>query len=162
MTSLLELADEAKEIHRILEDAMGEITPEIDERMTELADALIKKVDGYGRYLQHLDSQVEECKALKAQVDKRIKLLEATKVRLKERAAFIIGEGNSLDGTVYKLRVQKGSMRTDILDEKEIPAAFWKPQAPKLDKSELRTALQGGETVPGACLVRGAPFLVVT
>ncbi len=162
MTSLLELADEAKEIHRILEDGMGEITPELDERMTELADALIKKVDGYGRYLQHLDAQVDECKAIKAQVDKRIKLLEAAKVRLKERAAFIIGEGNTLDGTVYTLRVQEGKRRVEVTDPRLIPAAFFRIPEPEISKKAIAAVLQENEPVPGARLVRGAPFLVVS
>jgi hypothetical protein len=39
-----------------------------------------------------------------------------------------------------------------VLDEKQIPADFWEPQPPKLDKLKLSAALNAGAAVPGAVL----------
>ena len=39
-----------------------------------------------------------------------------------------------------------------ILDEKEIPASYWKPQPPKLDRQELALALRSGAAIAGAIL----------
>jgi len=48
-----------------------------------------------------------------------------------------------------------------IHDEHEIPAAYWKPQPPKLDRRGLITALTAGQSVPGAGLGNGGVTLAV-
>lgn len=48
-----------------------------------------------------------------------------------------------------------------ITDEHKIPAQFWKPQDPKLDKKALTEALRNGDTVPGAQLSNGGISLTV-
>jgi Siphovirus Gp157 len=42
-----------------------------------------------------------------------------------------------------------------ITSEQEIPPCCWKPQAPRLDRQGLLSALRAGETVPGAALGNG-------
>lgn len=37
-----------------------------------------------------------------------------------------------------------------VTDEAEIPARFWKPQPPTLDKAALNAAIKANETIPGA------------
>jgi hypothetical protein len=44
---------------------------------------------------------------------------------------------------------------TIVSDEALIPARFWKPSDPKLDRAALAEALKAGETVPGATLSNG-------
>ena len=39
-----------------------------------------------------------------------------------------------------------------VVDEDLVPEAFWKPQAPKLDRQGLIAALSAGRDVPGAIL----------
>jgi hypothetical protein len=48
-----------------------------------------------------------------------------------------------------------------ITDEAMIPAQFWKPQDPKLDKKALTDALKDGAEVPGATLSNGGITLSV-
>jgi Siphovirus Gp157 len=48
-----------------------------------------------------------------------------------------------------------------VTAESEIPAIFWKPQAPKLDRSTLIAALKAGEPVPGASLGNGGVTIAV-
>lgn len=48
-----------------------------------------------------------------------------------------------------------------ITDEAQIPAQFWKPQEPKLDKKAVTEALKGGATVPGAELSNGGITLSI-
>ena len=43
-----------------------------------------------------------------------------------------------------------------VSDEREIPALFWKPQPPKLDRRGLLTALTSGQAIPGAGLGNGS------
>ena len=42
-----------------------------------------------------------------------------------------------------------------------IPAKFWKPQDPKLDRAAVAEALKAGETVPGASLSNGGLSLSI-
>lgn len=48
-----------------------------------------------------------------------------------------------------------------ITDEAQIPAQFWKPQDPKLDKKALTEALKDGAEVPGATLSNGGITLSI-
>ena len=48
-----------------------------------------------------------------------------------------------------------------IEDEEGIPASYWKPQPPKLDRRGLLAALTAGQAVPGAHLGNGGVTLVV-
>ncbi len=43
-----------------------------------------------------------------------------------------------------------------LVDEKEIPEDFWKPQPAKLDRQGLIAALKAGRDVPGATLGNSA------
>ena len=45
--------------------------------------------------------------------------------------------------------------KAEIIDEAAIPAKFWKPQDPKLDRKAVLDALKAKETVPGATLSNG-------
>lgn len=48
-----------------------------------------------------------------------------------------------------------------IADEALIPAKFWKPSDPKLDRAALVDALKSGEQIPGASLSNGGVTLSV-
>lgn len=45
--------------------------------------------------------------------------------------------------------------KAEIIDEAAIPARFWKPQEPKLDRKAVLDALKAKEPVPGATLSNG-------
>jgi len=51
--------------------------------------------------------------------------------------------------------------KTIIADEALIPARFWKPSDPKLDRAAVSAALKAGEIVPGATLGNGGFTLSV-
>ena len=47
-----------------------------------------------------------------------------------------------------------------VVDEDLVPEAFWKPQAPKLDRQGLISALAAGRDIPGAIL--GNPPMTIS
>jgi hypothetical protein len=55
-------------------------------------------------------------------------------------------------GTISRKAVPPSAL---ILDEAAIPAEFWKPQDPKLDKKAVLDALKAKQDVPGAQLSNG-------
>jgi hypothetical protein len=48
-----------------------------------------------------------------------------------------------------------------IVDEAAIPADYWKPSDPKLDKKAVGEALKAGREVPGAMMSNGGETLQV-
>lgn len=48
-----------------------------------------------------------------------------------------------------------------LVDEREIPEGFWKPQPPKLDRQGLIAALKAGREIPGATLGNAAVTISV-
>jgi hypothetical protein len=60
-----------------------------------------------------------------------------------------------LEVDVATISLTKIHSRALVTEEADIPSEFWKPQAPKLDKTALNTALRDGRTVAGAVLDNG-------
>ena len=60
-----------------------------------------------------------------------------------------------LEVDVATISLTKIHSRALVTEEADIPSEFWKPQAPKLDKTALNAALKDGRTVAGAVLDNG-------
>jgi hypothetical protein len=52
----------------------------------------------------------------------------------------------------FTASLRQGAPTLDVLAEERIPAAYWKPQPPKLDRQGLLAALKSGEEIDGAVL----------
>lgn len=59
------------------------------------------------------------------------------------------------------LSVSNTQPQAEITDESLIPARFWEAQDPKLNKTDLASALRAGEQVPGATLGNGGVKLTL-
>lgn len=49
----------------------------------------------------------------------------------------------------------------DVVSEDKIPAAYWKPQPPRLDRQGLLAALKGGSLVDGVSIASPSPQLSI-
>jgi len=100
---------------------------------------------------------VDKLRERKDRIEKRIGMRRAAIL-----AAMTSGEIKSLEtpaGTITRKAVPPSVL---ILDEAAIPADFWKPQDPKLDKKAVADALKAGRNVPGAQMSNGGETLQVT
>ena len=52
----------------------------------------------------------------------------------------------------FTASLRNGSPTLEVVEETKIPAAYWKPQAPKLDRQGLLAALKAGTSIEGAVL----------
>lgn len=59
------------------------------------------------------------------------------------------------------LTISPTSAKAVVTDESLIPARFWEAQDPKLNKTDLASALRSGEQIPGAELGNGGIKLTV-
>ena len=53
----------------------------------------------------------------------------------------------------FTASVRAGAPTLNVITEDKIPAAYWKPQPPKLDKQSILSALKTGAAVEGASLL---------
>jgi len=99
-------------------------------------------------------------------IDKLVGRRDRIKKRIDMRraamlAAMTAGEIRKLEtpaGTLSRKAVPPSAL---ILNEAEIPADYWKPSDPKLDKRAVLEALKAGTPVPGAMLSNGGEALSV-
>jgi len=107
-----------------------------------LAAALRSRLGDMQERLARIEGRAEKKRALVASV------MERTDLRKLTEPDFTV----SLRPTPQPLV---------ITAEGEIPATYWKPQAPKLDRSALIASLKAGEQVPGASLGNGGVTIAV-
>lgn len=99
---------------------------------------------------------MDKLRARKDRIEKRIGMRRAAIL-----AAMQSGEIKTLDtpsGTITRKAVPPSVL---ILDEAAIPAEFWKPADPKLDKKAVADALKAGRDVLGAQMSNGGETIQV-
>lgn len=107
-----------------------------------LAAALGQRISDMQERLGRFEARAERKRALVTQVMERAELK-----KLQEP-----------DFTVSLRAVTPGVV---VSDEAQIPADYWKPQAPKLDRKGLLASLNAGQVVPGATLGNGGTTISV-
>lgn len=75
--------------------------------------------------------------------------------------AMMIAELVKVERPTATLFLSNRAPKVEIAEVADIPAEFWKPGEPRLDKKALAAALKEGRAVPGACLSNAAPSLTV-
>jgi hypothetical protein len=84
----------------------------------------------------------------------RLARLEARAVRKRELALEVMSEAGirRIEQPDFTASARSGSSSLLVVAESEIPAGYWVPQPPKLDRQALLVALKQGEEVNGAQL----------
>ena len=104
--------------------------------------------------------------ALSSRISDMRTRLERIETRAKRKRQIVLGA--MTDASVPKLLVadftaslRLGAPALEVSDEAKIPAAYWRPQPPKLDRQGLIVALKSGTPVDGALLAPPQPQLSV-
>lgn len=148
--SLYELTSEHHLICEAIEEAGGEITPEIEAMLAINEQNFVTKAEGYAEIIAKYSQMAENAKARKAQLDAVQKVAENIQKRMKER---ILEAMNEYGLQKIECGVHKFSTRTskavEIIDEAKIPNEYIKVST-TIDKSALRADLMAGVLVEGA------------
>ena len=107
-----------------------------------IATGLKTTIEVFQARLSRIESSVE--------IRKNIILMAMTKAGI-----------DTLKTPIGTLSVKNTPPKTVITDEAQIPARFWKPQEPTLDRKALSDALKASESIPGAALSNGGIILSV-
>lgn len=134
-----------------------------------LAD-MLEGSTGIFEFTESAASHILDDETLSKAISERIKDLQSRKKRIDERAQrFRVILAQLLDqaeqktvvcpsGTVSSKPVKPSPI---ITSEADIPSKYWKPQPPKLDRSELRKDLSDNIKIPGAELGNGSVTVAI-
>jgi hypothetical protein len=124
-----------------LPEALAAVIRSYLEDLT-LAAALGMRIGDMQERLARFETRAEKKRGLVTQVMERAELK-----KLQEP-----------DFTVSLRAVPSGLV---VRDEAQIPADYWKPQPPRLDKKGLLASLNAGQVIPGAALGNGGTTISV-
>jgi hypothetical protein len=148
---------------------VGELFPML-ENDDALRHDMIEGSTDLHEAIRHALARVVEVRALSAGIDATINVLEERKRRFtaqEERIRVALQTAMEIAG-LPKMETPLGTVSSRavpssllVTNEADIPAQFWKPQPPKLDKVLLKGALSAGEPVPGATLSNGGSTIAI-
>lgn len=81
---------------------------------------------------------------------------QAEGIRTAIAVAMEVGEIKKLELDLATVSLRAVPPKAEIVAEADIPARFWKPSDPKLDKKAVLEALKAKEVIPGAMLSNGS------
>lgn len=161
--NLFQLTQEAQSLMLALIESKGEITPEIEARLTANESAVARKVDAYVYIEEQFDAQIALLKRKEEGFRSIRKGLENAIDRMRGniKVAMTLLEKDTLAGDEYRYKLSKRKPKVVITDEKLIPMDYKIiVQTTGIDKEKLEAALTDGFAVPGAHLEEVKALLV--
>ncbi len=142
----------------------AEFEMELAEQFRLAAD----KRESCGRFLKVCEAQVNACNAEIERLKDRRDRIEGAVERMRQIIARVIekqgtderGVYRRLEGHTFTFSLRRTPASVVIEDEAEVPARFKRVNV-VIDKRAVRTALDAGESVPGADLSLGGLTLQV-
>jgi hypothetical protein len=143
---------------KVLRDRLLSQVPDIDEET--LTDTLEGITDLREMLAEILRSALDD-EALAAGLSTRVSEMKARLERFETRAkrkrelalkAMSEAELPKLVVADFTASLRRGAPAVEIVEEAKIPAAYWKPQPPKLDRQGVLAALKGGTPIDGVVL----------
>jgi hypothetical protein len=149
-----------------LRDTLSKL-PDMDEETTR--DTIEGETDLHGAIAGVVDLLTDTEIGI-AGLKAHIETMQARLARCTRRADFlrsaveqamVIGEIKTIELPTGTLSLSRRAPGLIITDEARIPAEFWRPQDPALDKKALKEALKDKKDIPGATLSNGSLSLTI-
>lgn len=153
--TLMEIVDLSNEIIRQIVEAGGEVTPELEERLSLVANDLMKKVDGYSAALSRLDGEKDFWKERALMYERVAKACSQAKDFLKEKikSAMLQLNVTRLEGPESKFTLSEGSPKVVVDDPNKVPDFFKKEVVTvSVDKVAIKKAWKNDQPIPGVHL----------
>jgi hypothetical protein len=139
-----------------LADVLGDDTDlaaDTIEGETNLQEVILSAI----ARIVELDTMTEGIKATQDALAGRKARLEKQREMIRESlaVAFEVACIKKLETPLATISLRAVPPRVEVIDESAIPAAYWKPQEPRLDRKAVLDALKDKQDVPGATLSNG-------
>ncbi len=151
--------------HVYLREQIRNEFPDIDEEtLADTLEGLTNLNEMLGAVVRsHLDDMaiVEALKSRVADMQDRLSRISKRGEKKRELVTSVMEQADlkKLAEADFTVSLRSTSAPLVVTEEGSIPEPFWKPQAPKLDRQGLITALKSGEQVSGVVL--GNPRMTI-
>ncbi len=151
--------------HEHLREQIKNEFPDIDEEtLADTVEGLTDLNEMLGAVVRsHLDdiAMVEALKSRMADMQDRLSRISKRAEKKRELVTSVMEQADlkKLAEADFTVSLRSTSAPLVVTEEGSIPEPFWKPQAPKLDRQGLITALKSGEQVSGVVL--GNPRMTI-
>ena len=134
---------------RVLE--LAENGDDLTDTLEALEDAIEDKAENTAKVIKQLEANASMLDNEINRLTERKKASENNAKRLKmylQDQLEKVGT-DKIKGEIFTVAIQNNPQSVEVLDETIIPADYFIPQQPKLDRKELLAHLKAGETIPG-------------
>lgn len=155
MSSFKELLIKKQNLDNELIEAIGELTPEMEQALLEIETNLPEKVDNYAYLIDKVEHEAEFFKKKAEKYLKTSKVLENLHQRLLDSIKQRMIEFNLLEvkGHDEVFRIARGKPVVTVLSQSEIPESHLKKTLTiSVDKNSIREAIEGGKEIAGVRL----------
>jgi uncharacterized protein YoxC len=145
--NLYELSAAYQQIQNMIEDGQEGLA----DTLESLNDAIEDKAVGYAKVMKNLEAQAKAIKDEETRLAERRKSLENSIKYLKEsleQTMFDVGM-KRIKTELFNFNIQRNAPSVEVLNEKEIPAKYFIPQNPQIDKKAILQDLKEGLEIPG-------------
>lgn len=158
MSTIYEITGRLLQIIEMMEDP--DMDPEVlKDTLESIEGELEDKIDGYGKVILQLESEIEAIQKEKKRLDAREKTLRSNIDRMKEivKMSMIATGKKKIKSLLFSFSVAKNPVKMVIDDQTKIPALYYEVPEPKpeLNKTLLKENLKNGEIIEGVHLEQG-------
>jgi len=153
--SIYHIQNDHLQLMRVIEENEGEITPEIDEKLSLTKDEFEQKAISYGYLMKHLN---DESVNIKNEVDRLNKILSA-KVKLETELKNRITDAminfgiNKISQNNLTLSFRKSEVLV-IAPDTEIPYEYIKTKTVETtDNALMKSDVKAGKVIPGVTIL---------
>lgn len=150
--NLHELQTEAFRIIQKIQDAEGEVTPEVEAELAAIEGSIDDKLEACCAVVKNLNGQIEMFAAEARRISARKKQLEGSLEWLKKWIGSAVSEGGWEKG-IHSIKWAKNPPSLGVIDEKLIPIEFISYE-PKVETEKIKAELKAGVEVPGCQLIK--------
>lgn len=137
------------------EDAQRDLI-EGETSLREVIAKAVQKIGEDGAAIDGLQAYIKELKHRSERIEQRVE-----NMRTAVAVAMELAREKKLETPFGTVTMKATAQTVIVVEEADIPAQFWKPQPPKLDKALLTKAMKGGEFVSGAMLSNGGTTISI-
>lgn len=131
-------------------------TIEGETGLLEAIDEAVNRLSEINSLLTGTQARIDDLKAREARYE-----AQAERIRTAIMNAMQMAGLKKLERSEATLSLRAVAAKAIVKAEADIPAGYWKAQAPKLDLKALTAALKDGANIPGAELSNGGETLSI-
>jgi len=158
----------AKEIEavKVLRAQISDLAEGDEDFIRDTLEGEVDFAEIIDRLLFSIGEDEAACSGIKEHAD----ALAARKSRIEARiefkrglilSALEIADKQSMECAAATVSIRSVPSKALIQEESEIPSEYWEPQAPKLNKKSLLSALKENKIIPGATLSNGGKTISI-